>query len=185
MCTAQHKEVCRDQRVALVEALHQDTTATGRTQDRGRTEGEGGKGEGREGEGREGEREGGRAAVVEALHEDTTATGRTPNRGRTEGERGKREGRGGGREGFPILVLLKVLLHILVHWNNYFYKIVLPVSGFFPVFLYYFDCVDPMLPRHILIFLILELGLTWPAVTTPTLPELCGAWPAVAPPILL
>ena len=29
-----------------------------------------------------------------------------------------------------------------------FCKIVLPVSGFFLVFLYYFDCVGPMLPRH-------------------------------------
>ena len=54
-------------------------------------------------------------------------------------------------EGFPILVLVKVLLQILIHWNNYLCKIVLPVSGFFLVFLYYFDCVDPMLPRHILI----------------------------------
>ena len=36
-----------------------------------------------------------------------------------------------------------------VPWNNYLCKIVLPVSGLFLVFLYYFDCVDPMLPRHI------------------------------------
>ena len=54
-------------------------------------------------------------------------------------------------EGFPILVLVKVLLQILVPWNNYLCKIVLPISGFFLVFLYYFDCVDPMLPRNILI----------------------------------
>ena len=40
-------------------------------------------------------------------------------------------------EGFPILVLVKVLLQILVPWNNYLCKIVLPVSGFFLVFLYY------------------------------------------------
>ena len=54
-------------------------------------------------------------------------------------------------EGFPILVLVKVWIQILVPWNNYLCKIVLPVSGFFLVFLYYFDCMDPMLPRHILI----------------------------------
>ena len=54
-------------------------------------------------------------------------------------------------EGFPILVLVKVLLQMLVRRNNYFCKIVLPVSGFFLVFLYYFDCVGPMLPMHILI----------------------------------
>ena len=54
-------------------------------------------------------------------------------------------------EGFPILVLIKVLLQILVPWNKYLCKIVLPVSGFFLVFLYYFDCVDPILPRHIII----------------------------------
>ena len=53
--------------------------------------------------------------------------------------------------GIPILVLVKVLLQTLVPWNNYFCKIVLPVSGFFLVILYYFDCVGPMLPRHILI----------------------------------
>ena len=44
-------------------------------------------------------------------------------------------------EGFPILVLIKVLLQILVPWNNYFCKIVLPVSESFLVFLYYFDSV--------------------------------------------
>ena len=42
-------------------------------------------------------------------------------------------------------------VQILVPWNNHFCKIVLPVSGFFLVILYYFDCVGPMLPRHILI----------------------------------
>ena len=50
-------------------------------------------------------------------------------------------------EVFPILILVKVLLQILVPWNNYFCKIVLPVSGFFLV-LYYFDYVCPMLPRN-------------------------------------
>ena len=55
-------------------------------------------------------------------------------------------------EGFPILVITKVLLQILVPWNNYLCKLVLHVSGLFLMFfLYFFDCVDPMLPRHILI----------------------------------
>ena len=50
-----------------------------------------------------------------------------------------------------MLVLVKVLLQILVPCNNYLCKIVLPVTGFFLVFLYCLDCVDTMLPRHILI----------------------------------
>ena len=54
-------------------------------------------------------------------------------------------------EGIPILVLVTVLLQILDPWNNHFCKIVLRVSGFFLVILYYFDCVGPMLPRHILV----------------------------------
>ena len=29
-----------------------------------------------------------------------------------------------------------------------FYKIVLPVSGFFPVFLYYSECAGPLLLKH-------------------------------------
>ena len=37
-------------------------------------------------------------------------------------------------EGFAILVLVKVLLQILVPWNNYLCRIVLPVSGLFLVF---------------------------------------------------
>ena len=55
------------------------------------------------------------------------------------------------RLGCPIIVLVTVLLQILVPWNNYFCKIVLTVSGFFLVFLYYFECVGPMLPWHIII----------------------------------
>ena len=92
VCTAQHKEVCCDQRVAVVEALHEDTTATGRTPNRGRTEGEGGKGEreGRRegGRGREGEREGGR---------EGRKRGREGEGGREVRGRGGREGREGGR----------------------------------------------------------------------------------------
>ena len=46
-------------------------------------------------------------------------------------------------EGFPILVLVNVLLQTLVPWNKYCSNIVLPVSRFFLVFLYYFDCACP------------------------------------------